>query len=338
MPKQELPKTENQKPQVSHLESADLPPEVNDYIDSIFKNKIAPLAEQLSLLKNKQGKTNDDLDKELALATELSNLLNLINQSKEQKRIVEEIKTKKESNIEGLDFEQLKEYWINFYNNINLPEFAEEISSFELNLTPEQQDLLKQKQEQGFNLPIILPSIETQQKYLNQLKQETEKPIPGLSDQEQYIDQPDSSGQKGIWLSNTVKPNFPNKISTLNRPQNQPYLMLLKDQQEPDTDTLDKTPIELRQTFKERQETGLTIQEYLIFQYDYTQKHKIHPETQKLTWLLDSELDNNSTGPGQVLRAHWGSGSRQVRVYSGTSEHHSPYHGARSAAIFQNEK
>ena len=99
---QEQPKTENPEPQVSHLESLDLPLEVNNYIDSIFKNKIAPLAEQLSLLKNKPNKTNDDLDKELALATELSNLLNLINQSKQQKRIVENT-----SNLESELFEQI---------------------------------------------------------------------------------------------------------------------------------------------------------------------------------------------------------------------------------------
>ncbi|MEW6408464.1 MAG: hypothetical protein AB1465_07325, partial [Patescibacteria group bacterium] len=84
---------------------------------------------------------------------------------------------------------------------------------------------------------------------------------------------------------------------------------------------------------------GQTLPEYLIFQRDYTERHKEedrpHPEHQYYTWLLDSELSEDASGPGRVLDAGWDPGDRQVGVYSYDSSSRYSIRGARSSAIFE---
>jgi hypothetical protein len=134
-------------------------------------------------------------------------------------------------------------------------------------------------------------------------------------------------------LSDTVKPDFPDKIQTLNRTPGKPYLLFLKDTPEVDAETLGKKADQLRELFNEQKLHGLTLQEYLIFQRDYTERHKTedrpHPDTKHWTWLLDSEV------PGRVLGAYWGPDYRQVGVHSFTSDDADPSWGARSSAIFE---
>jgi hypothetical protein len=151
--------------------------------------------------------------------------------------------------------------------------------------------------------------------------------MPGLAANQQYNEQPDSSGQKGIWLSDTVKPEFPSSIKNLNRPSNKPYLLFIKDNQEVDDETRNKTAEQMRDSLNQKKETGLTLSEYLIFQRDYTQRNKQHPEDKYITWLLDSELASSL-----VLGASWLSDGRQVGVVSYVSGPHSD-RGCRSSAV-----
>lgn len=233
------------------------------------------------------------------------------------------------------NLEQIKEYWISFYEENNLPEIAEEIKQTDIILTDEQIEQLKSKAEQGFNRFMLMPSIETLEQQLQNIKEQTEKPIKGLNDDQQYVD-------KGTWLSDFVKDNL-DHIQTNNRPDNKPYLIFIKDNPQVDPETVNKSPQELRETLKQKKETGLTLQEYLIFQRDYTQRHineeKAHPDdfggNGKATWLLDSELDQNSSGPGHVLVVHWSPDYRQVRVNSDPADDSSSHRGARSSAIFE---
>jgi len=246
--------------------------------------------------------------------------------------------TKEGKEIE-FNLEEIKTYWIEFYQQNNLIELAKEIENIDINLTDEQIEKIREKAKEGFDRLILLPKTEIQKQQLQKIKDQTEKPMKGLKDKQQYLEKPDSSGQKGIWLSDTVQPNFPDKIQTNNRPESKAYLLFLKDNLEVDDNTRNKTPEKLRQEFQKKQETGLTLAEYLIFQRDHTQRHieedKPHPDTQYVTWLLDSELDKQSSGPGRVLRADWLPDYRRVRVSSyPASDSHSSI-GARSSAIFE---
>ena len=244
--------------------------------------------------------------------------------------------TKEGKNIE-FNLEQIKTYWIEFFKQHNLEETAEELEQAEIQLTEEQIEAMKQQiEQQGLDYLVLMPSTETQKKELKKIKQETEKETPGLDEEQQY-------SKEGTWLSSTVEPNFPDHIQTNNRPQNKPYLLLIKDTAQVDSETVHKSPQELREIFKQKQQTGLTLEEYLIFQRDYTQRHKQedkpHPDDWsgdgKATWLLDSELDQDSSGPGRVLRAYWNSAGRQVWVSSDPADDSFSFIGARSSAIFE---
>lgn len=232
------------------------------------------------------------------------------------------------------DLEKIKQEWISFYKDNNLNEFAEAIENIDIQLADEQTQKLQEKSEQGFDRLILLPSTELQQKRLQQTKQETEKEMPGLKDDQQY------STEK-TWLSGAVEPNFPDKIEIKNREKTKtkPYFLFLKDTPEVDGETLNKTPEQLRTLFSRRKETGLTISEYLIFQRDYTERHKTeetpHPDTIKYTYLLDSELSPDSSGPGRVLGACWSPDSRRVLVRSLPSGLSISFDGARPSAIFE---
>lgn len=145
-----------------------------------------------------------------------------------------------------------------------------------------------------------MPPAEIQQEYLTKIKEETGKEMAGLDEKQQYTKQ-------GTYLWDSVKKDFPHNIKTLNRPENKPYLLFVKNTQELEDETINKTADQMRDILRQKNETGLTLSEYLLFQRDYTRRNqtqdKPHPETQYITWLLDSE-----TASSRVLGAVWGSG------------------------------
>ncbi len=210
-----------------------------------------------------------------------------------------------------------------FYQSLNLTEWATELPET-IELTEEQINEIKEKVEKfGFNKMRILPTIETQNQMLQKLSQEATSQIDGLEESEQY------SGE-GIWLSNAVKPEFPDKIKNINRPKGKCYIQLYKDDLEVPDETLGKTFIEARQYQKENNLQGFTLAEYLIFQREFTQKNKKHPEHNNYTWLTDSELPS-----AQVLHSRWGPGNRRVVVSSIDSDYRSDYLGFRSSAVLE---
>lgn len=226
------------------------------------------------------------------------------------------------------DMEKIKEESMEMFQGFNLNELAQGIESAEINLTPEQTDIIISKAKEGFNRFYLMPPIEIQRQYLTKIKEETEKEIPGLQEKEQYRAEPDSSGQKGIYLSDSVKKAFPDNIKTLNRPENKAYLLFIKDNKEVDEETKNKTADEMREILKQKNETGLTLAEYLIFQRDYTQRNQEHPEHQGATWLLDSEM-----APFNVLKSYWHPDYRQIDVHSYPSGSQGSNHGCRSSAV-----
>ncbi|MDO8530130.1 MAG: hypothetical protein Q7S10_01870 [bacterium] len=249
------------------------------------------------------------------------------------------------------NFEQIKNYWVDFYKKNNLPELAEVVEELEITLTKEQQDRIKELAEkEGFDKMIIFAGNEIMQKNSAGIKQETEKEMAGLAPKQQYMEKDKDGKPVGTYLSDTVKPAFPDKIKNNNRPD-KPYILFCKDAPEVDEATRKalkesegkgekKNSAEnLREYFKKKGLTGYTLEEYLIFQREHTTQNKEaakpHPENDYSTWLLDSELDAYSSGPGRVLQAGWSPGDQRVGVGSDAPDGSDSDVGARSSAIFE---
>jgi len=252
----------------------------------------------------------------------------------------EQIITAKTPENKEIVFEmnKIREHWHNFYKEHNLQEIADSLPE-QITLSQEQiQRIQELSKEQGFDTFILLPPNPDQ--YLDKLKQETsDKELAGLSEKKQY-------DNKKTYLSGTVKPNFPDKIKTINRPclsagrpKDKPYLLFLKSSLEVPDDTREQSASDLREQFKKNNLNGLTLSEYFIFQRNYT-KTRIndknpHPDAEYWTWLLDSELSETSSGAGQVLRAYWHPDDQQVLVDSDNSSYQHSSRGARSSAMFE---
>ncbi len=272
--------------------------------------------------------------------TELYRQIERLYESGEGKELPKPEKTKSETiiiaeNEKGepveFDLEQIKQRCIEFYQIHNLEELAKGIENIEPSLTEEQIDQLREKAKEGFDNLWLFPSPETMQNNLQKIIEETTKPLPGLKDDQQY-------SKPGIYLSDHVKSNL-NNIQTNNRPAGRPYFQFYKSEKEVPLNTLNKTPKTLREELKQQQKTGLTIEEYLIFQRQYTENHKTedvpHPNKMKFTWLLDSELDSNSIYPGHVPYASWNANSRhQLAVFCRLPDD-SIHGGAHSSIIFE---
>jgi hypothetical protein len=236
------------------------------------------------------------------------------------------------------NLEKIKEHWAEFYQQNNLQELKEEIERTEISLTDEQTEVIKEKAKEGFNNFIFLPSIETQQKNLLNIKQETEKEMKGLDRKQQY-------SKTGTHLGGFIKSFFPDRIDTLDRPTNRSYLLFVKDTPVVEDETRKKSPSQLREIFKQKQETGLTLPEYLIFQRDYTQRYQTHPDAEHATWLLNSETRIHQDGafgvPASyrhlVLNAQWGTllHPRRVDIAENNLDYDTPVDGARPSVVFE---
>ena len=215
-------------------------------------------------------------------------------------------------------------------------------------LTKEQQDRIKELAEkEGFDKMIIFAGNELMQANSARIKQETEKEMEGLAPKQQYLEKDKEGKLIGTYLSDTVKPAFPGKIKR-NRPS-KPYMFFCKSKPEVDEETRKKLIIDgvevpnsaenLRKLNEKKKLQGFNDLEYLIFQREHTAQNKEavkpHPENDYSTWLLDSQLDADSSGPGRVLRAYWYPVDRQVMVGSYAPGRSLSLIGARSSAIFE---
>lgn len=215
-----------------------------------------------------------------------------------------------------------EECWVSSYDRFPmiLNEFSEKAE-----LPANKAKLIEAKAEDGFNLLIPFPSIKVQQAYLPLVIREAEEPMQGLADDQQF--------QK-IWFSpHPTELSSPDKIKSLNRPENKPYFLLIRDDREAPEETLHRSADELRNIFKKKEETGFTLFEYLIFQRDYTLRHakskKPHPDIEYGSWLLDSQLPD-----GQVLCVMGYLKDYFLRIWSWPSDFdETRFFGARSGIV-----
>ena len=329
------------EPEVAPLETESPLPAVQEVMGQINALQAGRKLESLDV-----SELEDIKNKYLAVRY----LLGLKQEEKTGAGFVLSAKNEKGEPVE-FNFEQIKNYWVDFYKKNNLPELAEAVEEMEIIFTKEQQDRIKELAEkEGFNKMIIFAGNELMQENASKIKQETEKEMDGLAPKQQYKEKDDSGKPVGTWLSDTVKPAFPDKIKNNNRPD-KPYILFCKDA--PEVDEVTRKALKesegkgekknsaenLREYFKKKGLTGYTLEEYLIFQREHTAQNKEaakpHPENDYSTWLLDSELDADSSGPGRVLRAFWYPGYRQVLVYSDPPDGSDSSIGARSSAIFE---
>ena len=211
---------------------------------------------------------------------------------------------------------KLKTRWKNFYQNLGLDGLVGTLDSgdvfvdvtklrkdFEIILLSSFVDVTKLRKDFEIILlspveTILLPPVEVQKQYLADLKYACERPINGYDPRE-------------IWLSpDTVGPNFPENISFKDRPENIPYILCLKNSQEPPCETREipndkvKSASELKKILKEEKKTGLTLFEYLVFRQNFISQriakrsNNPFPDTMYITWLLDSSLPD-----GRILVA-----------------------------------
>ena len=280
----------------------------------------------------KDAEKAGDKIKAIELYKECEAELDKIKEVKRQEKRKGEFTKITAENPEGepieFDFHEIREHWASFYKEHNLEEMADNLPET-ISLSQEQKERIQELSKEGYNCFIMFP--ENADKYLTSIKDETEKQMPGLKEEEGDNQQYDES--EGTYLGEDVEEAFPDKISTQNRPESA-YLLMIKNTPEVDEETRDKTADDLRELFKEKGLHGLTLTEYLIFQRDYTKRHiddeKPHPDTSYITWLLDSELASS-----QVLEAFWDSGGRQVRVDSNTSGFSDVDLGCRSSAVLE---
>jgi len=224
----------------------------------------------------------------------------------------EDLKNVKEWVEKNFNMDKMREYWREFYWNHGLSKFRDSLPE-KINLTKKQMMLISEKAKEGFDKLILLPDVEVQKEYLFKSLVETTEGWVRTNDF------PENQQYKGVlwgtdWGGSTndqkIKEFFPNKLETIDRPSG-PYLIFLKDRNEPEkkpTEPHLKTtgllsvreydyyPVsneQLRKKLKEKNETGLTLSEYLIFQRDFTEQckngEKPHPDTENTVTLLNSQ-------------------------------------------------
>ena len=187
-------------------------------------------------------------------------------------------------------FMLLKKKWKNFYRNLGLDSLVGTLDFGDVSV-----DVTKLRKDSE---AILLFPVEVQKRCLTYLKDACERPINGYDPGE-------------IWPSpDTVGPNFPNNISLEDRPENIPYILCLKNSQEPPKETREmpydkvKSGDELRKILKKKKRTGLTLFEYLVFRRNFISQciiknDKRHfPDMIHSTWLLNSSLPD-----GRILAA-----------------------------------
>lgn len=272
-----------------------------------------------------------------------------IEEPKTKKETVVRVENKEDEELE-FNFEQIKNHWIDFYKSHNLEKSAEEIEKTEINLSDEQIAKFKEKAKEGFDCFLLMPSIQTQKMELKDIERETGKEMKGLvEDKTQY-------SEEGTWLSENMESYFSmgkltsinveseyksDKISNSRRPRDKAYALFIKDTPEIEDNTINKSAETLRKEFQEKQETGLTFSEYLVFQRDFTQRHidkdQPHPDAKYHTWLLDTECPiPRISVHKEIPEAHWYSPKyQQVRIGAFKDSDSSRLRGARSSVLFE---
>ncbi len=220
------------------------------------------------------------------------------------------------------DLREIRQTWETFYGTHNLKVLADDLPT-DIKLTPEQVDLLKQKAREGYTRAILVPANIDQ--HLLQLKQSLTDGL-GKNAQNQPIE---------TFLSDNVKPSFPNQIETTDpRRKGKAYLLLTNPNESLVPNTKNKSADELIAEFNAKGLSGLTLAEYLIEErkhFEETGKHLVDG-SKEWTWLLASR-----DGASRVLNADWLPDVHRVGVNSNPSGNRRSYLGARSSVVLSLE-
>jgi len=225
------------------------------------------------------------------------------------------------------DLAEIRRQWVQFYDTHGLSEILKDHQGHDtlpadIKLTPEQVDLLKAKAKEGYTRMILVPAgVEG---HLQSLK---ENLTDGLA-------QDASNNPIPTFLSDNVKPNFPNQIQTTDpRRLGKAYLLMTNPDAALYPGTKGQSADEIIRTFADQavNVSGLTLADFLIEErqyFDETGQHLVDWGKNEWTWLLSSR-----DVASRVLDAGWGPGSRRVRVDSRPSDDRSSLLGARSSVV-----
>ena len=225
------------------------------------------------------------------------------------------------------DLAEIRRQWVQFYDTHGLSEILKDTQGHDtlpadIRLTPEQVDLLKAKAKEGYTRMILVPAgVEG---HLQSLK---ENLTDGLA-------QDASNNPIPTYLSDNVKPSFPNQITTTDpRRLGKAYLLMTNPDAALHPGTKDKSADEIIRTFADPavNVSGLTLADYLIEErrhFDETGQHLVDFSKNEWTWLLASR-----DAASRVLGADWNPNNRQVGVGSSSPGDRDPGLGARSSVV-----
>ena len=221
------------------------------------------------------------------------------------------------------DLNEIREQWKVFYEEHGLENLANLLPK-NIALTPKQIETLKAKAREGYTRAILVPAgIE------NHLQKLKEKLTDGLEN--------DVEGNPiETWLSEDVKPSFPDNIKTKDAKRvGKAYLLLTNPNESLVPGSKNKSADKLIAEFEANGISGLTLADFLIEErkhFEETGKHLVDWSNNEWTWLLESRA-----GASRVLGAGWSPDNLQVRVSSHSADRQDPYLGARSSVVLSIE-
>ena len=225
------------------------------------------------------------------------------------------------------DLAEIRRQWVQFYETHHLAGILKDKQGHDtlpadIKLTPEQVDLLKAKAKEGYTRMILVPAgVEG---HLQSLK---ENLTDGLA-------QDASNNPIPTYLSDNVKPSFPNQITTTDpRRLGKAYLLMTNPDAALHPGTKGQSADEIIRTFADPavNVSGLTLADFLIEErqhFDETGQHLVDWGKNEWTWLLSSR-----DAASRVLDAVWSPDDHRVRVVSRSPEDRHPYLGARSSVV-----
>jgi len=228
----------------------------------------------------------------------------------------------------GFDLEKVYNGSLEFYKSHHLHEFIDNLPP-QIILPEKAKVRIKEALAQGFDQAIIIPGLETQKAVgIARLKEEmADKPLPGLSDNDQYTDS---------YLNSRIMETSPSIPASTQTKRQKPYILLYQSTPIPQ-ETKNLTYLQADALFQEKNRDGLTLAEYYLLQRKEAEKNKNHsfdayndnPEQSNWSWLLDARI---SAG---CVYAAWRPKRPQVEVGWGDLDGRGRELGARPIFIVE---
>ena len=225
------------------------------------------------------------------------------------------------------DLAEIRRQWVQFYDTHGLSEILKDKQGHDtlpadIKLTPEQVDIIKEKAKEGFTRMVLVPAGIEQ--HLEELK-------INLTD---GLEKDDNNNPIPTYLSDNVKPSFPNQITTTDpRRLGKAYLLMTNPDAALYPGTKGQSADEIIRTFADPavNVSGLTLADFLIEErqhFDETGQHLVDWGKNEWTWFLSSR-----DAAARVLHAGWDPNYRRVKVNSSSPEDRYPGLGARSSVV-----